>query len=369
MPRERAEKNRPPWEYGSEFHWPNRDQFARLSSGALLSDLLGKLSFFGSGRDAIVSLLDAGRAGRGWERLWLPSYFCRDVTARIARSGLALRSYRDWPLVGTPGLPGGTLNSHDVVFRVNYFGSRNRSASVAPGDLGCDIIEDHTHSPAGDWALHSDATFCVASLRKSYPAPDGGVLWSPSNDEIPLSPPLSRSHCGHVFEKLQGMLLKQLFLARRKVRKEDFRELQILGESRMGATGISGISTLSRLIVDIVSPLSLGAFRSRNHLALRTLLGTAANGGSSGSEEDPPFSLLLFFADRKSRDHARAELTGRHIYAAILWELDRSAGEPERDCSSRMLSIPCDFRYERKDIEILARSLKNLGTTFSVGCQ
>src|SRR5690606_7795309 len=134
------------------------------------ADAQGRL--YGSGRDALRALLRHGKTQLGWQRLLIPSYFCQDVAASFTRE-LPTEVYVDRPGL-RPDERAIATREGDAVLNVNLFGFR--TAQWAFKLPGVAVIEDHTHDPWSAWAATSQADFAVASLRKTLPLPDGGVL-------------------------------------------------------------------------------------------------------------------------------------------------------------------------------------------------
>ena len=157
-------------EFGSDFHYiPDTE-----GGGKTLYDFFPQANYYADGRQALIHLYLMQR----WQRLWVPEYFCYDVIASLKQFGLDLAFYHDWPdRHGDDNTleniqRSGRFRTTDAVLRVNYYGMRTyRSAeklSVAA------VVEDHTHDFIGGWAVHSTADWCIASLRKTLPLPEGG---------------------------------------------------------------------------------------------------------------------------------------------------------------------------------------------------
>src|SRR5690606_20086500 len=165
----------------------------------------------GSGRDVMRALIRMLRED-GLKRLWLPSYFCHEEVQGI-RQEISVETFSDLPLAGTsspladiPFTPG------DSILVVNHWGVRIAAPLDDPQRHGLVVIEDHTHDPWSAWAYRSQADYCVASLRKCLPIPDGGVLWSPRGRRQPDNLPLTVQRQKASHDKLSGMVLKTAYL-------------------------------------------------------------------------------------------------------------------------------------------------------------
>ncbi|MFO7676544.1 MAG: hypothetical protein R6X12_09545 [bacterium] len=340
------------WEHGSEFHLvPHRGEQAAESPWD------GRGVFYATGRDALRGLLAEGRARYGWRRLWLPGYFCQEVVAALGRTGIGLVVYPDGPASPAPGFERIPFERGDALLVVNYFGLRAAPAGDALPRAAVTVIEDHSHDPWSAWARSSNADWCIASLRKTLPAPDGGVLWSPAGHPAPPEPAVTDCHRQAALEKLAAMTLKALYLEGRFDDKELFRRLATAAEGRMGSAEVSGMTGWTRALLPTLPVTSWRERRRRNHRALATALD-----GISWVEVLPsrdadggcPFSGILLFDSPGRRERVRERLLAARVYPAILWPLESPAlpGIPSEAValSRRMLSIHCDMRYAEEDM-------------------
>ncbi|MHB8960172.1 MAG: hypothetical protein ACYDAN_11150, partial [Candidatus Limnocylindrales bacterium] len=145
---------------------------------------------FASGTDALAALLRWGAEHRGWSRVWLPSYYCPEVPAalRAFPADVEVLAYPDHELWAAPDPRGVPAVEGDVVVVANQLGVRRRPAVDRPVHRGADLVEDHSHDLGSDWARNSVADYAFASLRKTLPIPDGGVVWSPRGLDLPPEP-------------------------------------------------------------------------------------------------------------------------------------------------------------------------------------
>jgi hypothetical protein len=344
------------WELGSEFHWPLSDP-AEPDLGARPWADRGAL--LGSGRDALQLVLQHGRAHHGWERLWLPSYMCQHVVATLVATGIPCQVYEDAPTQAGPTVNTLTPAPQDVVLVVNYFGLRH-TAVLEPLDLGgAALVIDHTHDPLSKWAHDDQADYAFASLRKTAPIPDGGVLWSPKGHPMPSAPEVTLTHARAARWKWKAMRLKGHYLAGELVHKADFRALASEGESDIARGDVSRMVPASEARL---ATLPLGTWRTRrqsNHDALLSAL-QGARGAEVliGSTESCPFSAFLVFEEARVRTRVRAALIESRVYPAVLWPMDEPQlpGVPEghRTLGDRTLSVHCDMRYDAADMSRVA---------------
>ena len=343
------------WESGSEYHWPAFESAARPPDWPWS----GRATLWGSGRDALRALLCQGRAERSWKRLLSPDYYCPDVLGALQETALPIRLYRD-----DPGLPLGAdlaqidLRPGDAVLVVNFMGLRAGPRQWEVPE-GVELVEDHTHDPASAWARASTATFCVASLRKCLPAPDGGVLWSPQGQTLPPVRPVTPERSGASAQKLAAMVLKERYLRGSVASKATYRRISDRAEPGIASGPISGMPEWTRELLDTFPVGNWWRQRRRNHTrlarALEDLAGVRVLKPQDGAT---PFSAALVCDTPERRERLRTTLIEGQVYPAVLWPLEQAAGAgisaESLDLSRRMLSVHCDFRYGPDDMDRVA---------------
>jgi hypothetical protein len=348
----------PQWEYGGDFPWPQPAELAPLLREKSTSSLFEKGVFFGTGRAAIVALLEHGKATRGWRRLWVPSYFCPRVVETIENAGWNCPRYADTPISQPHGLPV-ALEAGDVVLRMNFFGWRGADAISETTTLNCDVIEDHSHDPFGPWATGSRAAFCVVSLRKTLPIPDGGWLWSPTQQCLPQPLEASELHLKSVGYKIAGMTLKQHYRAGLPIGKSTFRELLTNGEALLGTGEPQGMHPLSKSLLESICPLTLGRRRRENYELLINSYPSLRRYTpvTHLPPEQTPFAVVLLFASHADRELVRTKLILRQIYPSLLWSLRHLTDPQTSDFGDRSLTLQCHFQYTESDLSKVAQSV------------
>lgn len=330
-------------EFGSDFH------LCDYPRGRSLVQLLPQARYYFDGRQALRAVV----LQEGWKRIWLPTYYCYEVVEDVRQLGIEVAFYECTPLSDPDeAVSKLSFRTGDVLLRENYFGLFARRDS---GKVPVDVIEDHSHNPAGDWALHSNADWCIASLRKVYPIADGGVLWSPRGHALPMQPALSDECRAISALRYAAMKSKRAYLAGEKVDKEVFRRQYMAAEEAIGGLPCNAISEKS---MDIVSALDVTRWQNRKLRNFVTLSDASAHADILRPEgEEVPFSLIVLFKDMEGRDAARRALINHCIYPAVLWEIPREDFQISRHFSQRMLSIHCDGRYSREDTATLKKKL------------
>lgn len=331
-----------PWEHGSELTL----RFPLAVDAPSESPWSTESRYYGSGRDALRHLVRHGVAIRGWKRLLVPFYFCQYVV-RALQGEIAVDGYLDLPTFAEAAQRRIQTESGDVVLNSNTFGLRDHSWSLELD--GVDIIEDHTHDPWSLWAQESRADYAIASLRKTLPLPDGGVLWSPRGNSLPDQPAITseRQHASE--RKLASQLLKTLYLAGHPIEKADFRALSTAAEAGIASGDVSGMppATLS-----LLKALPVARWRAQRKANFRQVLDTLSNASAEVLRPRPnavAFSIALLLSSREHREEIRTKLVGQGVYSAVLWDLTNPAlkdmPKAAQALSDRCLVIACDYRY------------------------
>lgn len=338
-------------EFGSDFHYI---QSAGLP-GTHLTEMIPGAALLADGRQCIVALIRQN----GWRRIWMPDYFCHEVIETIRKqTRIEILFYEDNPLVegkveGLPFLPG------DVLLRMNFFGTRDFRSNAG---IPVPVIEDHSHDLLGPWALNSDADWCISSIRKSLPVPEGGMIWSPKGHALPAIPSSSEENNRVASIRWEAMGLKAAYLQGENVSKEAFREKLVGTEDWFDEAEPMLLDERSRRYLS--SQLDVQAWNSRKRENWRVLIKHIHESGCNvlRAEHDSwtMFSLVLLMKDHEQRDQVRRQLIENAVYPAILWSLPDTASATSRDICERMLSIHCDGRYAEGDMIQLAEIINRI---------
>lgn len=342
-------------EFGSDFHYINQSSEKNIT----IESLFPSANYYADGRQALIHLYRS----QGWERLWVPEYFCYDVVDSLKRAGLDLRFYVDYPGYHDDSKTLEALKQkrrfhpRDAVLRVNYFGTRSfRSNDSYP----VPVVEDHTHDLLGGWAFHSKADWCIASLRKTLPIPEGGILWSPIGMPLPSHPNSSDENETIAAKRWKAMKLKAQYLAGESVEKTAFRAVFVDTEPFFDTAPICSLDSQS---MDYLSTFNIKDWYSRkceNWSILHSIRKEGVHVLEPESLACYPFSLVLFFDSLQGRDRVRKSLIENNIYPAILWDVPAPTDGEIFKFSRGMLSIHCDARYSTDDIQKLKSIIESI---------
>lgn len=344
-------------EFGSDFHYiPAGNQQATT-----LADFYPKANYYADGRQALIHLYQS----QGWERLWVPEYFCYDVIESLKKAGLDLRFYSDFPGYTDDSKTldaiqrNGYLKSNDAILRVNYFGTRSyrspEKLSVAA------IIEDHTHDLIGGWAINSHADWCIASLRKTLPIPEGGILWSPVGLKLPQEPVPFVENEKIAATRWDAMRLKERYLKGEDVEKAAFRSGFVNTEEFFDHAPVCSLDVETQQYLRSFDVRGWYNQKRENWEQLRDIKKDGVRVIKPENMGCYPFSLVLLFDSLDERDRVRKELIANQIYPAVLWNIPHCPADSELFLFSRgMLSIHCDGRYNTADIQQMKTIIESI---------
>ena len=332
-------------EFGSDFHLIKEYQSKRIH----LTDIFSDVILMADGRQSLLALIRQKK----WQRLWIPEYFCYEVIATIKQQiDIEIVFYPDYPLADDKGIVAELpFDDGDVLLRVNYFGLReHRSKDGIP----VPVIEDHTHDLLGHWAFNSDADWCIASLRKSLPLPEGGMLWSPKGHSFSLGLTNTQENQRIANVRWQAMQMKSDYLNGVLSNKEDFRKLYLETEEWFDTAELSSLDDKSKVYIAQFDINQWQGAKRRNWMLLHSMLSDKIEILQPEDNSCTMFSMVVLAESQKQRDLIRRKLIERSVYPAILWQVPKSTNERVQDFSLRMLSIHCDGRYNEEDIRQLA---------------
>lgn len=338
------------WEMGSEFHL--------MSSDAEPSTPRAALPFSGvlhvSGRAALQSAL-AGQDVSG--TCWLPEYICPDVKV-VVEAVSRVRFYADYP--DSPAPDFSTLQSEqgDTVVIQDTFGlgSLDDWSDWAGQHPEVRLVEDITHHCTQERYLQSPAHSVFASLRKTLPVADGGIVFDQSGA-------LRRAAGGGANNgsllKLQAMALKADYLRNAAVSKESFRDLQIAGEEELSHAFNGPCLAHTE---QVLKSLPLDELRDRweaNNRRLKTRLAPLIDRGAvQVLEPRAPtrrlFNLVLKCPTPELRDRLRAFLIEHGVFPAVHWATTERGPKRAALLSQLLITVPTDFRYDEEDIDMLS---------------
>ena len=335
-------------EIGSEFHLceNNYGKIAQNNIFEYLSDFSSM--FFDSGRSALRFLLQQIK----YKNVLLPGYICESVRHCFGED-CNVRYYNitagftiDWN-----DLLEKSSDRLDVVylhFFNGYIGKEYDFDALMKlkNYYGFVIVEDTTHSFLSNPNTVGD--FCFASLRKWFPIPDGGVLYTKKELKSEQLPTNSWAKA-----KAIAMQNKNRYLQGISDDKQSFLKAFSHAENALDNQDEPfSISKDSYNILQSIDREAVAKVRRQNYAILKS--GLACNAVAYGGINQAP---LFYTASLPQRDELRAFLISNGVYCPVHWplydELSHMPGAVQN--YEREISIPIDQRYTTTDMQYIVK--------------
>lgn len=349
------------FEIGSEFPLGTAD--LSFKEYNLFNRLIGFNSvYFNTGRSAIRGVL---RQIKGKKAL-LPVYICQSVIQAFEQEHYSIDFYKIKTdlSIDLVDLKRRCKRDTDIVFVMHYYGTLQNHNDLwviqnLCKTLSINIVEDTTHSILTKVQTIGD--YCVASLRKWFALPDGGVAYSSSHkiEAVPLSKEMPFANV-----RIAGMYLKGLYLNRLTDCNETYRKLFDEAEKMIDEENeIFAISDFSKELVKGLDIRNGAQKRKENVFFLHDNI--------NNSFVKPvfkefninicPFIYPLYV---ENRDQFRSYLNQNKIYCPVHWPIEEKRiyeYDAVTYISEHIISIPIDQRYGVFDMEYICRIINGYG--------
>lgn len=307
--------------------------------------------YMDSGRSAAAVLCKLLKPGT----LLFPSYLCESAL-QAYREKFTLRFYHvnsdltiDWE-----DLEQKLGRDVTAVYLMHYFGQLQKPELLErlleqKQRYKFTVIEDTTHSIFTKTQTIGDYGLC--SLRKWFPVPDGGVLYSSSRmenitpDDYPVQKPSAR---------LDAMILKNWYIKAGIDCNALYREIFAGEEEKLDRQKQPyQISAIAKTLLKYFSVTTLMERRKRNYKLLESVLqGTSIRPVLEGND----FVPLAYPVYLKERDEFRRYLMEHQVYCAVHWPTGQTEFEKNGEAakmSEHMLSLPVDQRYGQEHMQYM----------------
>ncbi|AGW92524.1 MULTISPECIES: hypothetical protein [Cupriavidus] len=308
-------------------------------------------ALYGCGRDALRAVVAHGKA-RGWRRLYLPTYYCHDVTD-VSAQDIDVRMYPHAPFEPGTAL---RLGEDEAAVVVEYFGMPC-TVQVSGGA----VVLDRTHDWLAPWTYARTPDYVFASLRKTLPLPDGGIACAAGGQRLPQPGPTD-THVALAARLAAAMAMKEAWLRGAPLEKARYLALARDVEAALGRAGeVSGPCALTRALAPAIDLHHLRRRRLENGAIFSARLAALCGPDRPVTLLRTPAYPMLRFATRAAREACRAALIAARIYPAVLWPVERD-GVPaaHRALSGELLALHVDYRYGVQAIACVAQTVAGL---------
>ena len=309
---------------------------------------------FDSGRSAIRACLKMLNRSQ----ISLPRYTCESVVRVCEDCGYTIRFFsiaNDFSFVMEDLVS--SLADRGVLLFHPYFGFPVDSAVLQQIKEACTlydvtIVEDTTHSFFS--SVQTIGTYCIASFRKWFPLPDGGIAYSAQELDLPLSFPRCDDFSSIRFE---AMRIKSGFLQGENDKEELFLEKFEDAEKILDTREESySLSSSSRGLLDTFDIDGMIEKRRSNYFYLYSHLGIFSSWLTIltpflAEGVCPMFLVISCSCRNKLRSFLRKQL----IFCPVHWPEVRGYATV---FSEHSMSLPIDQRYGETDMHRLFCAIK-----------
>lgn len=342
-------------EIGSEF-WVDEVGLVDVDKTPKWMDRFGDSVLTSSGRGALSLLL--GAVEMEARIALLPAYICDSVISPFEAHGYVCQFY-DIDSDLTPNLD--CISNYQNVglfLHMGYYGfPTNRGLSDIIKRLklgGTIIVEDVTHTLFSKYTRFEANDYYVASIRKWMGMPSGGFL---SSHNKPL-PKTELHNDAFTTVRSKALRLKSRYMKNPNIElKSEFLRLFSIGEQIIN-NDVNGycIDALSKSILYEVDESQLREKRRNNFSVLY-------EGLRDVTFLEPVFNELpddicpMFFPVyiKGLRNEVQRALAEKGLYCPVHWPVPDKLNRYQKSnawlISQSILSIPCDQRYSRDDME------------------
>lgn len=322
-----------------------------------------------SGRTALrLGLRELGM--RPGHRLLTPAYMCGTVLQALREEGIMPVFYGVDQAFNLE-IREPACDAVDAVLVPDYFGVRSRYYEELSRRLVSDgrvVIRDISHSLLAPLQRsHQERCVYIASLRKTLPIPDGGLMLGEGNLSAFFGS-LVESDSPHATVRAAAMLVKAIYSACPGSERPPFRDRFLEAERLLDGSRVLGrISAVSDSLLPFLNVGFFASARRRNFIDLLEM-------STDWPPEVVPVCSVLEVEDVplgfpvlcSQRDSLRTFLMDRRIYPPIHWPIpdEVSAEYPlSRHISRRILTIPCDHRYNADDMRSISSAIIEWGNS------
>lgn len=347
-------------EYGSEFSLSkNIDKNSGLNK--FIEDKENCV-YVKSGRDAIRVV--AKMIKKEVNSILVPSFCCESMIKPIVDEGINIKFYKMTnELFADKEDINKLLEDNDAFLFMNFFGreifTEEYLVELKNNYPKLILIEDRTHEILDKKELSNiTIDYTVASLRKWFALPDGGVVYGNINNKIHINKEQTSNYFSII--RKEALILKEEYLQNgEKSIKNRYRNLLTDAEEYLQSeTSIETMSRISREIININDYDCYREKRKLNYKILKDALKEVDNIkfllASTGN------SPLYFPIIINNVNKVQKLLASRNIYCPVIWPIPKMAKgicKNSEYIAEHILAIPCDHRYNSDDMKYIVNNL------------
>ena len=312
-------------------------------------------AFTFSGRAAIALALNDAKMTKRIATAYIPSYCCLSMLQPFIDLGIKYEFY-DVCFDGNKITYQLDENKHfDLLLIMKYFGTEvdNYNSIIEKmKKKGTVIIEDITHTVLNENPGSNEADYCVASLRKWFPIPAGGIILKNAG-KLNIKPDMDSNHAADV--KIEAMQEKFEYITGKSRNKDSYlQKFSTFEQDLIQLNIFLKIDDKSLRVLENVDINETKKRRKENasilYNRLKDVTGLQFLNPGYDSQNETPLFVPVMLPDEK-RDKLRKYLISKGVYCPVHWPEVMGAKPGIRE---NELSLICDQRYGANDMHYMA---------------
>ena len=306
---------------------------------------------YSSGRAALYQILKFLQGENSVKRILLPDYLCSSVLVPIKALGLDFEFY---PINDELKLEATTFSNKyqqgDAVLIINYFGLQDLSDSintVRSLDEKAIIIEDDVQSYYEFKKPLGDVDFKFTSLRKTFAVPDGGLV--KTHYELP------RVESPNTFGQYKAAAALLKSMREGNFNDQIYLEMFEKGEDLIDGELEYGMSRFAEKLYGALDEEHVKISRLNN---ARYLVEELSKIGITPilplTDNHVPLFIPIYL---DNRDEIRRRMFQHEVFCPVHWPLGGMNVKKGKDMAEHELSLICDQRYNKTDVESIIKLL------------
>lgn len=288
-----------------------------------------KLLKFNTGRNILIYLMKM----RKIKKIYIPYYLCESIYQILDRYNYKYEFYK----ITKDFLPNFNkeLQENEYLYIVNYYGEISNEKLSELKKKYKNIIIDNTHAFFQEPLEKVDTIY---NCRKWFGVPDGAYLFTDINLNEELEDDFSRDRMIHLLGRYEGKASDYYSCFQendKKFKMEKVKKMSKLTQNILGAIDYEKVKKIRKENYQYL----YNYLKSINKLKLNTI--------------EIPFCYPLYLDNIEG---IREYLAKNKIYIPTLWPnvlKENSVESIEYKYAKNILPIPCDQRYNLKDMEYI----------------
>lgn len=305
-------------------------EFEKLINNEYYKDLLR----LNTGRHSLIYLMEKKKI----TKLYIPYYLCESVYEILEKYNYKYKFYR----IDTDFLPifNKKLLENEYLYVVNFYGQLNNDKILNLKERYENIIVDNTHAFFQEPLNEVDTIY---NCRKWFGVPDGAYLFTNINSNKELEEDFSKDKMMHLLGRFEGKASDYYNYFQendKKFKMEKVKKMSKLTQNILGAIDYKKVKKIRKENYQYLH----NHLKNINKLKLNTI--------------EIPFCYPLYLDNVEG---IREYLTKNKIYIPTLWPnvlKDNPKESIEYKYAKNILPIPCDQRYNLKDMEYTIENIK-----------